>query len=72
MKYALRDRNSIKTGVFVALLFPLVYFGMSLLGWSNGMFSWWEALLFGLINGVVFWFFMASFRQFRDEDITPR
>ena len=72
MKKLLRDRQSIKLGVFVAVAFPLISFGMNFLGWSNGMFSWWETLLFGLAQGAVFWFFMSSFRQFRDEDVTPR
>lgn len=72
MKKLLRDRQSIQLGVFVAVAFPLIYFGMSFLGWSNGMFSWWQTLLFGLVQGAVFWFFMSSFRQFRDEDVTPR
>lgn len=61
-----------KTGALVALAFPLVYFGLSLVGWSNGMFNWWGALLMGLVNGVVFWFCTSSFRRFRDEDVTPR
>ncbi|TNM56755.1 hypothetical protein [Brevibacterium sediminis] len=72
MKKLLQDRQSIKLGVFVAVAFPLIYFLMNFLGLSNGMFSWWETLLFGLVQGVIFWFCMASFRQFREEDITPR
>ncbi len=71
MKKLLKDRESLRSGVLVALLFPLVYFGMNLLGWSNGLFSWWQTLLGGLFTGVFFWFFMSSFRQFRDEDVTP-
>jgi hypothetical protein len=66
MKKLLKDRQAI------TLLFPLVYFGMHLLGWGNEMFSWWETLLAGLVQGVFFWFFLSSFRQFRDEDVTPR
>lgn len=72
MKKLLRDRQSIKLGVFVAVAFPLVYFGMSYLGWGNDSFNWWQTLLFGLVQGAVFWFFTSSFRQFRDEDVTPR
>ena len=72
MKKLLRDRQSIKLGVFVAVAFPLISFGMNFLGWGNGAYSWWETLLFGLAQGAVFWFFMSSFRQFRDEDVTPR
>ena len=48
MKKLLKDRQRIRLGVFVAVAFPLIYFGMNFLGWSNGMFSWWETLLFGL------------------------
>ena len=72
MKKLLKDRESLRSGVLVALIFPLVYFGMNLLGWGNGNFSWWETLLVGLFNGAFFWFFMSSFRQFRDEDVTPK
>ena len=72
MKKLLKDRESLRSGVLVALIFPLVYFGMNLLGWDNGNFSWWETLLFGLGQGAFFWFFMSSFRQFRDEDVTPQ
>lgn len=72
MKKLLSDRQSLRAGVGVALLFPLVYFAMDLLGWANGAFNWWETLLVGVVNGIVFWFFMSSFRQFRDEDVTPR
>ncbi|MGC3020609.1 hypothetical protein [Brevibacterium sp. FAM 24630] len=71
MKKLLQDRQSVRLGVFMALLFPFIYFGMSLLGLGNDAFSWWEALLVGLGNGVLFWFFLSSFRQFRDEDVTP-
>ena len=45
---------------------------MNLLGWGNGMFSWWEVLLGAPVVGVFYWFFMSSFRQFRDEDVTPK
>jgi len=72
MKKLLQDRQSIKLGVLVALLFPLVYFGMHLLGWGNESFNWWQTLLAGLFTGAFFWFFTSSFRQFRDEDVTPR
>ncbi|MCU4297310.1 hypothetical protein D3I60_09495 [Brevibacterium permense] len=72
MMKLLRDRKSIKAGIVVALLFPLVYFGMHLLGWGNELYNWWQTLLVGLFTGAVFWFFMSSFRQFRDEDVTPR
>lgn len=72
MKKLLKDRQRIRLGVFVAVAFPLIYFGMNFLGWSNGMFSWWETLLFGLGPGAFFWFFMSSFRRFRDEDVTPK
>lgn len=72
MKKLLRDRRAIRDGIVVALLFPLVYFGMHLLCWGNGSFNWWQTLLAGLFTGAVFWFFMSSFRQFRDEDVTPR
>ncbi|AZU02157.1 MAG: hypothetical protein ACTIID_16065 [Brevibacterium linens] len=72
MEKLLKDRRAIRSGIGMALLFPLIYFTMSLLGWGNNVFSWWEALLVGLLNGALFWFFMASFRQFRDEDVTPR
>lgn len=72
MKKLLKDRQRIRLGVFVAVAFPLIYFGMNFLGWSNGMFSWWETLLFGLGQGAFFWFFMSSFRRFRDEDVTPK
>ena len=72
MKKLLKDRQAIRDGIVMALLFPLIYFGMSLLGWSNGMFSWWETLLGGLFIGAFYWFFSSSFRQFRDEDVTPR
>lgn len=72
MKKLFQDRQAIRAGVFVAVLFPLIYFGMNILGWSNGAFNWWGALLFGLLQGVVFWFFMSSFRQFRHEDVTPK
>ena len=72
MKKLLKDRQSIKLGVFVAVAFPLVYFGMHLLGWGNESFNWWQTLLAGLFTGAFFWFFMSSFRQFRDEDVTPR
>ena len=72
MKKLLKDRESLRSGVFVAVAFPLIYFGMNFLGWSNGMFSWWETLLFGLGQGAFFWFFMSSFCRFRDEDVTPK
>ncbi|MCS4593864.1 hypothetical protein KTJ89_12825 [Brevibacterium sediminis] len=72
MKKLLEDRQSLRFGVAVAVAFPLIYFLMNFLGLSNGMFSLWETLLFGLVQGVIFWFCMASFRQFRDEDVTPR
>ncbi|WP_062240463.1 hypothetical protein [Brevibacterium epidermidis] len=72
MKKLLKDRQSIKLGVFVAMAFPLIYFGMNFLGWSNEMFNWWQTLLAGLFTGAFFWFFTSSFRQFRDEDVTPR
>ena len=72
MKKLLKDRESLKSGVLVALLFPLVYFGMHLLGWGNESFNWWQTLLVGLFAGAFFWFFMASFRQFRDEEVTPK
>lgn len=72
MRKLLKDRQAVRAGTGMALLFPLVYFGMDFLGWSNGMFSWWQTLLMGLVNGVFFWFFASSFRQFRDEDVTPR
>lgn len=39
MKKLLKDRQRIRLGVFVAVAFPLIYFGMNFLGWSNGMFS---------------------------------
>ncbi|WP_209370116.1 hypothetical protein [Brevibacterium renqingii] len=71
MKKLLKDRESLKSGVGVALLFPLVYFGMDLLGWSSESFNWWQTLLGGLLTGAFFWFFMSSFRQFRDEEVTP-
>jgi hypothetical protein len=44
---------------------------VNLLGWGNGMFSWWEVLLGAPVVGVFYWFFMSSFRRFRDEEITP-
>ena len=72
MKKLLKDRQRIRLGVFVAVAFPLIYFGMNFLVWRNGMFSWWQTLLVGLFNGAFFWFFMSSFRQFRDEDVTPK
>ncbi|SMX70651.1 hypothetical protein [Brevibacterium linens] len=72
MKKLLKDRQAIWSGALVALLFPLIYFGMSLLGWGNESFSWWETLLAGLFTGAFFWFFTSSFRQFRDEDVTPK
>lgn len=71
MKKLLKDRQAIRGGVGVAMLFPLVYFSMHLIGWGNDAFNWWETLLMGLANGVLFWFFTSSFRQFRDEDVTP-
>ncbi|KAB1948110.1 hypothetical protein [Brevibacterium linens] len=72
MKKLLQDRQSIRAGVLVALMFPLVYFAMHLLGWGSDSFNWWQTLLGGLFTGVFFWFFTSSFRQFRDEDVTPR
>lgn len=71
MKNLLKDHQAIRGGVGVALLFPLVYFAMHLLGWGAESFNWWETLLVGLFTGAYFWFFMSSFRQFRDEDVTP-
>ena len=68
MKKLLRDRKSLRSAVRVAL----VYFGMHLLGWGNESFNWWQTLLVGLFTGAFFWFFMASFRQFRDEEVTPK
>lgn len=70
MKKLLRDRQAVRAGVLVALLFPMVYFAISLLGWGNDTFNWWQAVLVGLFTGALFWFFTSSFRRFRDEDVT--
>lgn len=51
MKKLLNDRESVRLGVSVAVAFPLVYVLMNFLGWSNGMFRWWQTLLFGLVQG---------------------
>lgn len=72
MRKLVRGRQAIGAGVGMTLLFPLVYFGMSLPGWDAESFNWWQTLFVGLFNGVVFWFFMSSFRQFRDQDVTLR
>ena len=72
MKKLLKDRESIRLGVAVAVAFPLIY--------SPNEFPWleqWDVQLVGhtvvrLVQGVIFWFCMASFRRFRDEDVTPR
>ncbi|QUL78986.1 hypothetical protein [Brevibacterium sp. SMBL_HHYL_HB1] len=71
MKKLLRDRQSLREAVIVAILVPVIHIGVNLLGWGNGMFSWWEVLLGAPVVGVFYWFFMSSFRQFRDEEITP-
>ena len=71
MKKLLRDRRSLRVAAVVTVLYPLIYFGMHLLGWGNGIFYWWEVLLGAPVVGAFYWFFTASFRQFRDEDVTP-
>ena len=71
MKKLLSDRQSLREAVIVAILVPVVHFGVHLLGWGNGMFSWWEVLLGAPVLGAFYWFFSSSFRQFRDQDVTP-
>lgn len=38
---------------------------------QSGRLGVFVAPLFGLGDGVLFWFFLSSFRQFHDEDVTP-
>lgn len=40
MKHLLKDRQAIRAGIGVALMFPLICFGISLLGWGSDAFSW--------------------------------
>ena len=70
-KELLNDRRSLKEAVIVAILVPCVYIGMDLIGWGNGMFSWWEALLVAPVHGIVYWLFLSGFRRFANEDVTP-
>lgn len=67
----LKDRSSLKAAVAVTVLYPLVTFGMDLIGWGNEMFSWWQTLLAAPVVGFVYWIFLSGFRRFRDEDVTP-
>ncbi|TSI15393.1 hypothetical protein [Brevibacterium aurantiacum] len=67
----LKDRRSLREAAIVAVLFPLVTFGMNLFGWGNGMFSWWQTLLVAPIMGFVYWLFVSGFRRFVNEDLTP-
>ncbi|HCG55126.1 MAG: hypothetical protein ACTICI_14895 [Brevibacterium aurantiacum] len=71
IKELLNDRRSLKEAAIVAVLFPLVYFGMNLIGWGNEMFSWWETLLVAPVNGFFYWIFLSGFRRFANEDVTP-
>ena len=67
----LNDRRSLKAAAVVTVLFPLVYFGMNLIGWGNEMFSWWETLLVAPVNGFFYWIFLSGFSRFAHEDVTP-
>lgn len=71
IKELLSDRRSLNAAVLVTILYPCVYFGVHLIGWGNGMFSWWQTLLAAPVMGLVFWVFTSGFRRFRDEDVTP-
>jgi len=75
MKDAIRellsDRESLRAAVMVAVMFPLVNFGMHFIGWGNEMFSWWQTLLAAPMVGFFYWIFLSGFRRFRDEDVTP-
>lgn len=75
MKDAIRellsDRQSLKAAVIVAVIYPLVSFGMNLIGWGNQMFSWWQTLLVAPFIGFFYWLFLSGFRRFRNEDVTP-
>ncbi|MGO2037714.1 MAG: hypothetical protein ACTH2U_14660 [Brevibacterium sp.] len=71
IKELLNDRRSLKAAAVVTVLFPLVYFGMNLIGWGNEMFSWWETLLVAPVNGFFYWIFLSGFSRFANEDVTP-
>lgn len=71
IKELLSDRRSLNAAVLVTILYPCVYFGVHLIGWGNGMFSWWQTLLAAPVMGLVFWVFTSGFRRFANEDVTP-
>lgn len=72
VKELIADRRSLKEAVIAAVIFPVVYFGVHLIGWGNEMFSWWQALLAAPIFGLFYWLFTSGFRRFANEDVTPR
>lgn len=71
IKELLKDRRSLKEAAIVAVLYLVVNFGMHLVGWGNGMFSWWQTLLAAPVIGFFYWLFLSGFRRFANEDITP-
>lgn len=71
IKELLSDRRSLQEAAVVAVLFPLVNFGMNLIGWGNEMFSWWGTLLAAPVVGFFYWLFTSGFRRFANEDVTP-
>lgn len=71
IKELLNDRRSLKEAAIVAVLFPLVNFGMNLIGWGNEMFSWWQTLLVAPFVGFFYWIFLSGFSRFANEDVTP-
>ncbi|PCC51170.1 hypothetical protein [Brevibacterium aurantiacum] len=72
LRELLKDRRSLREAAIVAVLFPLVNFGLNLFGWGHDPFVWWEILLGAFLTGFFYWLFVSGFRRFRDEDVTPR